>query len=415
MATTESQILNLESSPKSVPSGTDRKIQSPGVFITLALFAIGFVFLLQTVSLTQAVLYLIAGVLGVGLYHARYGFTTSYRNFIVAGRGAGLRAQMVMFLIANLLFLPIILHGTFFGHSVSGYVFPVGISVLAGSFMFGIGMQLGDACASGTLYHTGGGDARGVLTLVGFVVGSVLGTVNFTWWMSTPHFQPVSFVKSFGAVGGLLFNALLLAMVYFITAAVEKRRNGNVDSIRMKQPFSMRTIFRGPWSWVAGSVVLAVGNAAVLLLSGRPWGVTSAFAMWGARIAQAMGIHVTSWGYWQLRPHALSLQHGLFHDVTTVLDIGIILGSLLAAGLAGRFPRPYFRQFPVRMLAAVFVGGVLMGYGARIAFGCNIGAYFAGIASFSLHGWEWLVGGMLGSVVGVLIRPVAALSNQVKQ
>ena len=30
-----------------------------------------------------------------------------------------------------------------------------------------------------------------------------------------------------------------------------------------------------------------------------------------------------------------------------------------------------------------------MGYGARIAFGCNIGAYFGGIASFSLHGWLW--------------------------
>lgn len=32
-----------------------------------------------------------------------------------------------------------------------------------------------------------------------------------------------------------------------------------------------------------------------------------------------------------------------------------------------------------------------MGYGARPSFGCNMGAYLAGIASFSLSGWVWAV------------------------
>lgn len=413
MATNSQQILTLEG--KAQPSSNHRpNIQRWGVLTTLALFVIGFVFLNQFISLTQATLYIIAGVLGIGLYHARYGFTSSFRSFIVEGRGVGIRAQMIMFLIANIFFLPIILHGTFFGHAVSGYVFPVGLSVLAGSFIFGIGMQIGDACASGTLYHTGGGDARGVLTLVGFVIGSLLGTINFTWWMSTPHFQPVSFIASFGIVGGFLFNALLLAIVFTITLVVEKRRNGHVERLRSNGSFSIKSVFRGPWSWIAGSIVLALGNALVLILSGKPWGVTSAFAMWGAKIAQGFGVPVTHWGYWQIKAHAQSLQHGVFHDVTTVLDIGIILGSLLAAGLAGKFPTPYLRHFPKRMLWAVLFGGIFMGYGARIAFGCNIGAYFAGVASFSLHGWEWMVGGMLGSVVGVLIRPACALPNRAK-
>ena len=38
-----------------------------------------------------------------------------------------------------------------------------------------------------------------------------------------------------------------------------------------------------------------------------------------------------------------------------------------------------------------------MGYGARIAFGCNIGAYFGGIASFCLHGWLWGVTAIVGT------------------
>lgn len=414
MAAVESQVVNLEGSASFTRSELSKKVQRPGIWITLALFAIGFVVLGETVSWLQAVMYIVSGVLGIALYHARYGFTTAYRNFIVGGRGVGLRAQMIMFLIANLLFLPVLLHGQFFGHTVSGYVFPVGTSVLVGSFMFGIGMQIGDGCASGTLYHTGGGDARGILTLIGFVIGSLLATINFTWWMSTPAFKPVSFIKTFGPLGGLLFNALLMAVVFVVTLIVEKTRNGNIESMRMKEKFTPKSILRGPWSLVAGGIVLAVGNVLVLMMSGQPLGVTSAFALWGAKVVQVFGVPVTHWGYWQNPAHALSLKQGVLHDVTTVLDIGVMIGALLAASLAGRFPRPYLRHFPMRMLVGVTLGGVLMGYGARIAFGCNIGAYFAGIASFSLHGWEWFVGGMLGSAIGVLIRPAIALSNRVK-
>ena len=37
-----------------------------------------------------------------------------------------------------------------------------------------------------------------------------------------------------------------------------------------------------------------------------------------------------------------------------------------------------------------------MGYGARLAFGCNIGALFSGIASGSLHGWLWMAAALAG-------------------
>src|SRR3984893_8544489 len=99
---------------------------------------------------------------------------------------------MVMFIIVNLLFLPVLLHSTIFGHVVKGNVSPVGLSVLVGSILFGIGMQLGDGCASGTLYHTGGGDVRGILTLSGFVAGSLIGSAHYAWWMTTPNVGSIS-------------------------------------------------------------------------------------------------------------------------------------------------------------------------------------------------------------------------------
>ena len=60
---------------------------------------------------------------------------------------------------------------------------------------------------------------------------------------------------------------------------------------------------------------------------------------------------------------------------------------------------------PVKSLVAAIVGGLFRGYGARIAYGCNIGAYFSGIASASVHGWVWLVAAFAGNVLGTALRP----------
>lgn len=80
----------------------------------------------------------------------------------------------------------------------------------------------------------------------------------------------------------------------------------------------------------------------------------------------------------------------------------------MGAGLAGRFA-PVWR-IPWRSLVAAVIGGLLMGYGARLAFGCNIGAFFSGVASGSLHGWLWLVAAMAGTALGTLLRPVFGLA-----
>jgi len=44
-----------------------------------------------------------------------------------------------------------------------------------------------------------------------------------------------------------------------------------------------------------------------------------------------------------------------------------------------------------------------MGYASRLAFGCNVGAFFSGIATGSLHGWAWFVAAFAGALLGVRI------------
>ena len=365
------------------------------------LVAIGTIYLGRDVGARQASLFLVGVSAGIVLYHAAFGFTSSWRSFITTGRGAGLRAQMLMLALTCAVFFPLLAHGQIFGQTVRGSVSPLSVSVVAGAFLFGIGMLLGGGCASGTLYTAGGGNTRMVLTLAAFIAGSVMGTAHMAWWAAAPALQPISLIASLGAWPALALSLGMFAMLTVATIVVERRRHGALQPVG--GALDAPQLLRGPWPLVAGAVGLAIVNIATLLLAGRPWGVTSAFALWGAKVVDAAGGHVAAWPYWSTPVQAAALRAPLAFDVTSVMDVGIILGALGAAALAGKFA-PAWGVSP-RSAAAAIVGGLLLGYGARIAYGCNIGAYFSGIASGSLHGWLWLVAAFIGNIAGTRLRP----------
>ncbi|MCE8011048.1 hypothetical protein BZY95_07690 [Billgrantia desiderata SP1] len=348
-------------------------------------------------------LMIVGALLGVSLYHAAFGFTAAWRVFISERRGRGLRAQMVMLAIAVLLFFPALGAGTLWGQEVAGFVSPIGVSVVFGAFLFGIGMQLGGGCASGTLFTAGGGNARMVITLIFFIVGSLIGSAHFAWWIGLPAFQPVSLVHTFGAGGGMAVSLALFGGIAALTVLLEKRRHGGLEEAP-RANFSQGRWLTGPWPLLLGAVALALLNFATLALAGRPWGITSAFALWGAKVYEFIGGDVSQWGYWQSPDNAAALRASVWSDITTVMNVGIILGAMVAATLAGRFA-PTLR-IPLGSVMAAVIGGLMLGYGARLAFGCNIGAYFSGIASGSLHGWVWLVAGFAGNAVGIRLRPL---------
>jgi uncharacterized membrane protein YedE/YeeE len=351
-------------------------------------------------------LFLVGAGAGVALYHAAFGFTSSWRVMIREGRGAGLRAQMLMLAVTCAVFLPLLAHGHVFGQQVRGAVAPVGVSVLAGAFLFGIGMQLGGGCASGTLYTVGGGSVRMLTTLAAFIAGSVIGARHMPFWQSTPAFAPISLVTRFGLTASLAISLAALAAISLASLAIERHRHGHLIP-SASAPGSGQAWLRGPWPLVAGALSLAGVNILTLMLSGRPWGVTFAFALWGSKLAAALGANVAAWPYWQTPGNGAALHASILTDVTSVMDLGIILGALAAAAVAGRFA-PVWRV-PVKSMLAAILGGLMLGYGARIAYGCNIGAYFSGIASSSVHGWVWFAAAFLGNGVGARLRPLFGL------
>jgi uncharacterized protein len=378
------------------------------VILASAMLGAGAIALGDAYTWRQGALLLTGGALGLVLYHALFGFTSAWRVFIADGRGAGLRAQMLMLAVAAVLFFPVLAHGTLFGQPVHGEYGAVGVSVLVGAFMFGLGMQLGGGCASGTLYTAGGGNSRMLVTLAFFIIGSALGAWNLPWWSATPNLGPISLISAWGWAPALAVSLAGFAAIAALTVAIERRRHGALRYGVVTDRHGWTRFLHGPWPLLAGAVALAIGNFATLYLAGRPWGITSAFALWGSKIFAASGIDVASWGYWHSPERVKALNDSVFADITSVMDFGIMLGALLASGLAGKFHPGW--KVPPRSLVAAVIGGLLLGYGARLAYGCNIGAYFSGIASSSLHGWLWLVAAFAGSVLGTSVRPWFGLS-----
>jgi uncharacterized membrane protein YedE/YeeE len=370
--------------------------------VTAILIVLAAWYLNAAISWRQAALFIVGAGAGVVLYHAAFGFTSAWRVFIADRRGGGLRAQMLMLAITCAIFFPLLAAGTFMGQPLRGSVSPIGVGVAAGAFIFGLGMQLGGGCASGTLFSVGGGSTRMLITLFFFIIGSVIGTAHMGWWTAQPAFPATSIVTTMGAWPALAASLALFGAIAWITAFAERRRHGRlIDEDRHGRGPAWLT---GPWPLAAGAIGLAVVNIATLTIGGRPWGVTSAFALWGAKWFAALGIDVASWPYWAAPAQAAALKSSVLMDVTSVMDFGIILGALLAAILAGRFA-PVL-AISGRSIAAAVIGGLLLGYGARIAYGCNIGAYFSGIASGSLHGWLWLVAAFIGNIAGTSLRPM---------
>ncbi len=408
MSTNYIQPIDEQSGLKKADNDLNRT-QSSLVLGGVITVAILFVYLVFTEKMAQPLLLLIGVFLGYTLFHARFGFTSAFRRIMSVGNGQALRSHMLMLAVAVTLFAPILAIGhTFFGGEATGYVAPVGVSLVVGSFLFGMGMQLGGGCASGTLYAIGGGRSVMFITLLFFIVGATVGAYHLPFWTEElPSFKPISLATStgLGYFGAWVISILFFGIIVWITLRVEKKKNPPKIA-KLPTTKGWKRVFRGSWPLFTAAVVLAVLNALTLLTRGAPWGITSAFALWGSKVAEVFGVDVASWGYWS-GESAQALQSSIFADSTTVLNFGVILGAFLASAAAGLFK---FNKITAKNAMASVIGGFLMGYGARLAFGCNIGAYFGGIASFSLHGYIWGILALAGTFLALYIRPIFGLS-----
>jgi uncharacterized membrane protein YedE/YeeE len=140
-------------------------------------------------------------------------------------------------------------------------------------------------------------------------------------------------------------------------------------------------------SWPVMGSALMVGALSVFLFAfDRPFTASDGARNWGDWLFQSVGV--------LNRPDLISplLYSG------SILNLGLLAGAFGAALLGREFA---IRVAPPGELLKGGVGGLLMGIGAVLAFGCNIGGFFSAVSALSMSGLAMMVGLGIGACLGL--------------
>jgi uncharacterized membrane protein YedE/YeeE len=362
------------------------------LFLGLALGATAILVALVLLDHQPASAALILGGFGLGIafLKAEFSYTVSWRRFLTRGDASGLVGGLSVIVICALVVVPVAALSPKYG----GAIAPLGPSLVLGAFVFGVGMQLANGCGSGTLYTVGGGSGRMLIALLFFVIGSVFGSLSLPAFLALGGIDPILASDYFGAWGGLAVTLVSIAFFASVFIAIARKRGGAYKPSR---------------NYVIGGFAIGILCVAVFFAGGHPWSVTFGYTVWGAKAATALGFDLSHAPFWQWPGPKHALTDSVLSDTSSLTDFGMLFGAMAAAAATKPFAASAWP--PAKSLLASGIGGLLMGWGARLGFGCNIGAFVGGVASGSLHGWIWLLAAMPGCLLGIRLRPVFGLSR----
>ncbi|MDH1626935.1 selenium metabolism membrane protein YedE/FdhT [Shewanella xiamenensis] len=148
--------------------------------------------------------------------------------------------------------------------------------------------------------------------------------------------------------------------------------------------------------WAPMPAVIAAGILSTYYfgLTGTFWAVTGEFTRWGGHLLQLVGANPETWGYFKV----IGLQGSPLDRIDGMMINGMF-GGCIAAALWANNVKLRMPQSRIR-IAQALIGGIIAGFGARLAMGCNLAAFFTGIPQFSLHAWFFALATAAGSYFG---------------
>lgn len=401
-----------------------RKQPLIGFAIIIALVAYGLFLNGQDAKLAM---HLLAGVtMGYVLSRARFGFAGGIKRIMVRGEGSLTKALLVTFAVTMFVMFGLQWLSAQ-GGAVPEFMAAEGeaiipgtqnvefanIATIIGGFLFGVGMIFSGGCASGTLTDMGEGEGRAWLTIVFFVLASVPGELarNVVDSTALGAIGVQTYLPTiFGFFGALLVSLAGLGLIYFITIKYENKRqlegtyaDPKGDWEDFEQPIAeddltvtplmkaYHKLFVERWTFMKGGLFVAFTWLFILLTQNKAWGVTSPFSKMGVYVLNLFGMNFSNPKLAELQSEVAG---GLMLDGGTIRNFGLIIGATVAFLLAGRFTLNF--KLTLKDSAYFIVGGLLMGFGARFAKGCNAGALYSAISTFSVSGWIFLVSMALG-------------------
>ena len=143
-------------------------------------------------------------------------------------------------------------------------------------------------------------------------------------------------------------------------------------------------MFKRQWpSWLGGILIAVV--ALMIFLWSVPWGIAGGYRNWGDWIFFLGGSGTA-------RP-----EFPWLHTLS-VSNFGIFIGALASALLSREFK---LRRAPKIEYVKGAIGGILMGTGAALASGCNVGGFYTAVGIFSFGGYAMMVGLGIGAYLGL--------------
>ncbi len=140
-------------------------------------------------------------------------------------------------------------------------------------------------------------------------------------------------------------------------------------------------VFSENWPvWLGG---LLIGITSVITFTwARPWGVVGGLREW------------VDWLFYSLGIYSFHPAYSPLLSSSSVLTFGLIWGAFASALLSKQFA---VKTPPPFELFRGAVGGTLMGIGAAMAMGCNVGGFFSATSALSLGGIAMMAGLTLGA------------------
>ncbi len=359
-----------------------------------------------------AVFWVFGLTFGFVLQRSRFCFASAFRDLYLLQDGRVIKGIIAGMAVATIGFTLVMYKASPDMSKLPSSVTPLGVGTLVGGLLFGLGMVMAGGCASGTLYRIGEGYVASWVALGGMLLGMFGLAMSWDlWWNGVIAAAPkVWLPQSLGWGGAVAVNLVALFLAYLAVTWWESR-GGGIYRQEKAEPETVtfgermaalyRTVFRRAWPAVLGGVALGLLNIFEYLYS-KPWGITTEVSRWAGWIAYNAGYPAQNLLYYADKSPGVGLLKNVpWLSDGTMINVGIVVGALIAALLASEFKwrRP---GKPVRY-AQSLVGGVLMGYGSRLAIGCNVGAFFSAIPALALNGWLFAVGLAVGSLVGVYV------------
>jgi uncharacterized membrane protein YedE/YeeE len=148
-----------------------------------------------------------------------------------------------------------------------------------------------------------------------------------------------------------------------------------------------------------GTLLIRMGHKADVSIRGTVfdpgyWYITTQESQFAAWVLEKFG--------WNMHDNIFfGIMNGipeLWRNPALWMSIGIIFGAMVMARLNGEFKLKLPKG---ELIVWGLGGGLLMGVGARVALGCNIGAFFIRVAGGDPGGWLFGIGMVIGGYIGV--------------